>query len=89
MLRKAILKTHENLGTKGERLGASVLVLKLNERHVLCASSGHVSALLVRRDGEIVHLAKEEAVTSKGEYERIRRANAIVTQVTLFIRYSH
>uniref|UniRef100_A0A1I7ZCU3 PPM-type phosphatase domain-containing protein n=1 Tax=Steinernema glaseri TaxID=37863 RepID=A0A1I7ZCU3_9BILA len=79
-LHKAILRTHEHLGAQGERLGASVLVFRLLERRLLLAHSGHVGALLVRRDRKTVRLAREKLLHEEAEYERLRRANAILTQ---------
>ncbi|KAK0416541.1 hypothetical protein QR680_012550 [Steinernema hermaphroditum] len=79
-LGKAILRTHEHLGAQGERLGASVLALRVSERRLLCAHSGHVGALLARRDRRLARLARERHLFEESEYERVRRANAILTQ---------
>uniref|UniRef100_A0AC35GDY6 PPM-type phosphatase domain-containing protein n=1 Tax=Panagrolaimus sp. PS1159 TaxID=55785 RepID=A0AC35GDY6_9BILA len=79
MLRRAILRTHEDIGKKGIRLGASAFILRINEGQIICTSSGHISAMLSRRDGEVVYLLKEISITTKEEYERLRLSNAIIT----------
>uniref|UniRef100_A0A7E4VMT8 PPM-type phosphatase domain-containing protein n=1 Tax=Panagrellus redivivus TaxID=6233 RepID=A0A7E4VMT8_PANRE len=78
-LRRAILRTHEDIGEKGIRLGASVFVLRIVDRQIMCARSGHTSAILIRKDGEVVYLLKEQSITSPEEYERLRLNNAIIT----------
>ena len=85
MLRRAILRTHEDIGKKGNRLGASVFILRIHEGQIMCSGSGHVSAMLSRKDGEIVYLLKEVLITSKEEYERLRLSNAIITTVRTLV----
>lgn len=87
MLRRAVLRTHEDIGKKGNRLGASVFILRIYEGQIMCTSSGHISAMLSRRDGEIVYLLKEVLITTKEEYERLRLSNAIITTVCLFSNF--
>ncbi|TKR77402.1 hypothetical protein L596_018385 [Steinernema carpocapsae] len=79
-LRKAILRTHEHLGAQGERLGASALALKITDRRLFCSHSGHSGAILARRDRTIIRLAREKSLFEENEYDRLRRANAILTQ---------
>uniref|UniRef100_A0A915BNH5 PPM-type phosphatase domain-containing protein n=1 Tax=Parascaris univalens TaxID=6257 RepID=A0A915BNH5_PARUN len=79
-LKAALIRAHERLGQMGERLGASALLLHVSRQQLLCASSGHVRAVLCRNGDACDITGDLNKVLTEEEYHRIRRGNATITQ---------
>ncbi|KHN77064.1 Protein phosphatase PHLPP-like protein [Toxocara canis] len=82
-LKTALLRSHEHLGQMGERLGASALLLYVSREQLLCATSGHVRAVLCRNGDACDITGDKNTVITDEEYRRIRHGNAVITQDNL------
>ncbi len=81
-LKMGLMRAHEHLGTIGERMGASAIVVRINERKLFASHCGHARAMLCK-DGHPIAITPIHGLDAD-EYRRIRSANAIVTQVRRF-----
>ncbi|VDM42032.1 unnamed protein product [Toxocara canis] len=84
-LKTALLRSHEHLGQMGERLGASALLLYVSREQLLCATSGHVRAVLCRNGDACDITGDKNTVITDEEYRRIRHGSAVITQACLCI----
>lgn len=87
-LKYSIVKSHETLGVIGQKMGASLLIVHVQQstqrRRLTCASVGDCRAILCRNGEPIALNSSDEVagnIASHIEYRRLRSANAIITPV--------
>jgi serine/threonine protein phosphatase PrpC len=90
-LKYTVLKCHETLEALGQKVGASIALMRITDDatastgyRLSVANVGHCEAVLCR-NGRPIALTVSHALTSKtkDEYARIRKANSIVTEVSV------
>lgn len=79
ILRKCLINTHEMLGKDGNRLGGSALILSINDNEICIANTGSIKAVIVKGNEIIREITNENSPVKGDEYDRLRNANAIIT----------
>uniref|UniRef100_A0AC35TFS3 PPM-type phosphatase domain-containing protein n=1 Tax=Rhabditophanes sp. KR3021 TaxID=114890 RepID=A0AC35TFS3_9BILA len=82
-LKKALLRAHIRLGKDANRLGGSALVLSIQDQYLFCANSGNIGGIVVKTDSSYIELTHQIDPLKGEEYERLRNANAIITENNL------
>uniref|UniRef100_A0A8R1IH76 PPM-type phosphatase domain-containing protein n=1 Tax=Caenorhabditis japonica TaxID=281687 RepID=A0A8R1IH76_CAEJA len=78
-IRSILLKCHCELGEEGERLGASVLILRIYEKRLEIASTGTLSAAIAK-DRKLKFVVNGRFEIDDDEYSRIREAHGFVDE---------
>uniref|UniRef100_A0A0N5BG01 PPM-type phosphatase domain-containing protein n=1 Tax=Strongyloides papillosus TaxID=174720 RepID=A0A0N5BG01_STREA len=79
VIRKCLLNSHEMLGKDGNRLGGSALILSIIGEEIFIGNTGSIKAIIVKENGYVKELTNENSPVKGDEYDRIRSANAIIT----------
>ncbi|CAB3401869.1 unnamed protein product [Caenorhabditis bovis] len=78
-IRSAILSCHCELGEEGERLGASILIMRVGDDSLELASTGTISAAIAK-DQQIRMLINGRYEIDDDEYSRVREAHGFVDE---------
>ncbi|CAO4371341.1 unnamed protein product [Caenorhabditis nigoni] len=78
-IRSILLRCHCELGQEGERLGASVMIIRLHEKHIELASTGTMSAAVARHQ-KLKTVINGKYEIDDDEYSRIREAHGFVDE---------
>uniref|UniRef100_A0A1I7TT57 PPM-type phosphatase domain-containing protein n=1 Tax=Caenorhabditis tropicalis TaxID=1561998 RepID=A0A1I7TT57_9PELO len=78
-IRSILLRCHCELGDEGERLGASVMIVRLHERRLEIASTGTISAA-VAVNQSLKTIINGRYEIDEDEYSRIREARGFVDE---------
>lgn len=95
-MKYTLLMAHKGLQLKGQKMGSSCTLCHIvpyntgspyeaaeENRYILyVANSGHTEAVLCRRGSPVVLTERYIVDESKDEYDRIRMASSIVTEVS-------
>lgn len=81
-LKMALIYAHEHLGQIGERLGASAMLLKIEQQRLLYATVGCVRAVLCRSGNALQFPSRPITITVE-DYLQIRAGNATLNQDNL------
>ncbi|EFP10651.1 hypothetical protein CRE_01121 [Caenorhabditis remanei] len=78
-IRSILLRCHCELGEEGERLGASVMIIRLHERRLEIASTGTMSAAIARNQ-KLKTIINGRYEIDDDEYSRIRDAHGFLDE---------
>ncbi|EGT45635.1 hypothetical protein CAEBREN_30529 [Caenorhabditis brenneri] len=78
-IRSILLRCHCELGEEGERLGASVMIIRLHEKRIEIASTGTMSAAIARHQ-KLRMIINGRYEIDDDEYSRIREAHGFVDE---------
>ncbi|EFO23985.2 hypothetical protein LOAG_04501 [Loa loa] len=81
-LKMALIYAHEHLGQIGERLGATAMLLKIEQHRLLFATVGGIRAVLCR-SGNALQLPNQANTITPEDYIQLRTGNATLNQDNL------
>lgn len=84
-----ILRLNESLSKINTRFGCNVTLLRIlsEDKKLICSGSGNIHAICIRKNIDFPFwIHKSKALTDTEEYDRIRKANAIITPVVKKIK---
>ncbi|CAI5446652.1 unnamed protein product [Caenorhabditis angaria] len=78
-IRSVLLRAHCELGEDGERLGASVMIVRVSERFLEVTAIGTISAA-ISMNGNVKQIIRGRYEIDDDEYSRIREAHGFVDE---------